>query len=120
MKSILWLLVESIKEYELECGNRICFSERSSEEFVDIFLGELTDGIESPWLNVNNLMPDQGEDILLLTTEGVIQGYYKGYYKGNNQWELISLDYQGYAYCGGDPIEVTHWMPLPQPPEEGK
>lgn len=32
------LFLNSIRDYERESGSKICFDERDSEEFVDIFL----------------------------------------------------------------------------------
>jgi len=41
IKQELILFLNSIREYEHENGDSICDDERTSEEFVDIYLGEI-------------------------------------------------------------------------------
>lgn len=38
LKNMLRLFLDSIRDYEHESGSKICNDERSSEEFVDIFI----------------------------------------------------------------------------------
>lgn len=44
---------------------------------------------------------------------GAIAGWVEGMYIGDGIWSSRSLPLNG---C----VEVTHWMPLPEPPEEGE
>lgn len=74
-----------------ECQNASCFS--STEDGCDFFLEERR------WIPVTERLPDVGIEVLIYSEDdGVCVDYYGG-------------DSFGY-------YEVTHWMPLPEPPKE--
>lgn len=66
---------------------------------------------EDLWISVEDQLPDDDNSVLTIS-EGYFQcvGYHtrKGwfYYPNDQEWNDNSL------------IDVTHWMPLPKPPEE--
>lgn len=61
------------------------------------------------WIKCSERMPDDGIDVLLWYGEGIanIGNWSGGYwYTRWGYWE------------DGDPPDVTHWQPLPEPPHE--
>ena len=86
------------------------------------------------WISVKDRLPDQEQDVILCTREietygkhhekkKIYRNIYMGYFDGD-EW-LTSYCY-GCEYIfrmnekyPNETIEVTHWMPLPDPPEEG-
>lgn len=61
----------------------------------------------SPWHRVEERLPDDSREVIIFTAsriEGVGSFIRPNWY----QW------YSG----GGLPVDVTHWMPLPEPPKE--
>jgi len=60
------------------------------------------------WVSVKERMPEKNSEMLLLMC---VDGYELGYYER----------YKGYGWTnvlGTDCLNVTHWMPLPEPPKE--
>ena len=73
---------------------------------------------ERRWISVEERLPEVGVDVLAMSGEGVFQANVRPY--GDSlRWEPLILDYHGCGCCGGSNPRVTHWMPLPAPPEEG-
>ena len=73
---------------------------------------------ERRWISVEEGVPEVGVDVLAMSGEGVFQANVRPY--GDSlRWEPLILDYHGCGCCGGSNPRVTHWMPLPAPPEEG-
>lgn len=85
------------------------------------------------WISVKDRLPEEEQDVLMYTSEIEIYGrhkekkhlqhdIYRGYYE-DGQW-LTSYCYGcEYIYKMNEKypnelIEVTHWMPLPEPPKE--
>ena len=62
---------------------------------------------ESPWHRVEDELPDDSRDVIIFTTSGIVG--IGSFIRPN--W------YQWYS-GGGLPVDVTHWMPLPEPPKE--
>jgi len=62
------------------------------------------------WISVKDRLPEDGESILIFVNDSRYEPiqYDVCYYDGDDAW----LD-SGYSF-GSD---VTHWMPLPEPPE---
>ena len=63
--------------------------------------------VPSKWISVKKKLPENTDTVLIAHKGGVSFGWYNGRY-----WE------RG-ANTNHRPLEtVTHWMPLPEPPEE--
>lgn len=59
------------------------------------------------WISVNDRLPEKKGDYLIFNTDGIVWPYW--YDKEYKEW----YDSSGYLT-----ENVTHWMPLPEPPEE--
>lgn len=70
------------------------------------------------WIPVTERLP-KGEDEVLMSTEhgGQVVGYYDS---KRREWLSWSDEYSEYYSLCGTMGEVTHWMPLPEPPGEGE
>ena len=62
---------------------------------------------KSKWIPVTERLPEKGEEVLVVDRFGFIEmGFVKETIYGHKYW----------LGCEGD--DVTHWMPLPEPPKE--
>lgn len=86
----------------------------------------------SEWISVKDRLPEEEKDVLILVKETdntFGTGHPDVYY-----WQFVGWMIDGCwetVYChgnraiaeenarGGSVHEVTHWMPLPEPPKEG-
>ena len=86
------------------------------------------------WISVNDRLPEPEQDVILCTSEietygrhsekkKIYRNIYMGYFDGD-EW-LTSYCY-GCEYIfrmnekyPNETIEVTHWMPMPELPEDG-
>ena len=57
--------------------------------------------------------PEALMEVLFVSNGSVIPGYYAGYNGAHHVWKSSR---EGYTFWD---TEVTHWMPLPEPPKEG-
>ena len=65
------------------------------------------------WISVKNEIPEDGLRLLLYTDVPDEYGKERiGVYLGDTYWTLMGGDYYKQKS-----INVTHWMPLPEPPE---
>ena len=72
---------------------------------------------EYRWIPVTERLPE--DRVPVLTT-------YIGFCTGEKSSDLLAVRFEGmWCYWDGDPcsydeckVEITHWMPLPQPPKE--
>lgn len=68
----------------------------------------------SGWISVKDRLPsiisedfdDYSEDVLVMTPDGIMIGHCEPYRDGEYAW-----------FSNHDSVTVTHWMPLPEPPE---
>ena len=64
--------------------------------------------VPTQWISVKDRLPDASADVSLCTRSGIVgTGYYDKYRKSWVQY------YAGGALC----VDVTHWMPMPEPPK---
>ena len=60
------------------------------------------------WIPVTERLPDSGKCVLVCSKDGMVaEGSYKAYEKKWTQFRWNVTDLQN----------VTHWMPLPEPPK---
>lgn len=71
------------------------------------------------WINVDERLPEDSREVLCyyLNTEGrygyVVGSYSRRLFEG---WET-DIDNNEIYY---QPVKITHWMPLPEPPTKDK
>ena len=125
-------LVELIEKASYECdeGTRDLYDMREVADDIADFL--IANGVTvQEWISVNDKMPEMGEhhqseDVLVCID-------YRPDDPGTTEDTYVSIDHvafncfgQGEFSCERDdprdgepsPYFVTHWMPLPEPPEE--
>ena len=61
----------------------------------------------SPWHRVEEGMPDDSREVIIFTVSGII-----------GVGSFIRPNWYQWYSGGGLPVDVTHWMPLPEPPKE--
>ena len=63
------------------------------------------------WISVKDRLPITNVGVLVYTPR--LKNIFEVFYKLDGKWEIFS-------YRGGEILndEVTHWMPLPEPPKE--
>lgn len=100
------------------------------DEFVEDVLESAADMLEQDargWISVKDRMPEHGKQVLLIAygwSDTTIYlgrlehmssetSWLTGFTSKESEWCI-----QGWSYLK-EPL-VTHWMPLPEPPEEGK
>ena len=61
------------------------------------------------WISVEERLPEDYEDVVIIMRNGASSWYRVAY-----------REYGGWSLGGGRRVtdEVTHWMPLPEPPKE--
>lgn len=62
------------------------------------------------WISVKDRLPEFLDEVLLFTSAGNI---YIGMFYEKHENYTVAGDSYGFLY------DVTHWMPLPEPPNEG-
>jgi hypothetical protein len=70
-----------------------------------------TDQVCKPteWISVDERLPDMDESVLMFTKQ-------KGYYVGGYYKAEVHAEFTGF-YANAVKRDVTHWMPLPEPPK---
>ncbi len=58
--------------------------------------------------------PKDGTHVLVLIYGSV----YEAWWDETGKWRLAKADQHGCGCCGGDEEHPTHWMPLPEMPED--
>lgn len=113
----------SLREGEAEEYHKLCFSALKEQQ-------------EKPlggWISVKDKLPEDDQEVILCTRETETYGKHR---EKKKIYKNIYIGYfDGYewltSYCHGceyifkmnekypnETIEVTHWMPLPEPPKE--
>ena len=84
-------------------------ADQSTPSFDARILRQAADAIEAMsrpgWISVEERLPECG--MWVLTCRDNAETIWPAYINGEGEW----MDEQCAAYC------VTHWMPLPEPPE---
>lgn len=61
----------------------------------------------SKWISVKDRLPTKDKLVLVINGDRIEIMTYLGHYKSSLYW----------VNSWGKPIDVTHWMPLPEPPK---
>ena len=65
----------------------------------------------SEWISVEKCLPPEYVRVLISCDEGICSGKHS-----SGQWQCDPIG----SYAGdGCVFDVTHWMPLPEPPKKG-
>lgn len=76
-------------------------------------IAELEEG-KQKWISVNDRLPENISHVLIFSNVSVKTGY--AYYI-NNDW-LYLTNQENFWISKQPHIEITHWMPLPEPPNQ--
>ena len=99
----------------------ICNKVLHQSDVIELLVGALSDALDKQptWISVEERLPEPKKEVLVCiryNTGHVIRETAKYDEKYGDPWLTSNEDY----YCAeGDP-EITHWMPLPEPPKEGE
>lgn len=63
----------------------------------------------SNWISVEDRYPNDGDSVLTIDSEGVMEVY-----QYDIDWPNCFVKWDGIVKI----FNITHWMPLPKPPEE--
>ncbi|HHU2346684.1 TPA: DUF551 domain-containing protein [Escherichia coli] len=68
------------------------------------------------WISCSERMPEDNKMLLAFSQGQIVAAYWN--------WVMSPIDYKKYrafTYLSGNILDdVTHWMPLPEPPQEAK
>lgn len=71
-------------------------------------------GTPDSWISCSERMPDDTKMLLAFSQDQIVAAYWN--------WVMSPIDYKKYrafTYLSGNILDdVTHWMPLPEPPQE--
>ena len=129
-----------IQQLEAAQPNWISVEERLPDDLENVpnWIGveyRLPDDLENVpnWISVNERLPHDLEEVLILVKETEFYGQYKELSKSYfcqyigcvDDGEWFTVWCHGHRYIKdtakepcADKLEVTHWMPLPEPPKE--
>lgn len=65
--------------------------------------------VKSQWINIKDKLPNRGEIVLILDSYGT-------QYVGALRYGLNEFEYSSCCGCYVRLADITHWMPLPDPP----
>lgn len=80
---------------------------------------ETIQALKTGWISVNDRLPEEDDITNYLVTDG--EYYWVGYYRYDAEaWDSFTMGWLGQVYADGtnESANITHWMPLPEPPEE--
>ncbi len=70
------------------------------------------------WVSVKDRFPEEGENVILYDGDVIFCGSFEGKNRDKVCWGNQACD--GICYGWYKKKEITYWMPLPKPPEQGK
>lgn len=66
------------------------------------------------WISVKERLPENANDVLAIMQDNTI---FMGRFSGKSYWKFYFSD-NGLQYDKARERQITHWMPLPDPPKE--
>ncbi|EHJ4138007.1 DUF551 domain-containing protein [Escherichia coli] len=113
------------EQYLNELITNIEFAARAPVEVVRAIAAELqkhrkayanTAASKDGWISCSDRMPEDTKMLLAFSQGEIVAAYWN--------WVVNPIDYKKYrafTYLSGNILDdVTHWMPLPEPPQEVK
>lgn len=85
---------------------RICEAESEDVAAIISKVKRLTIKCTSEWISVDDSFPEPGEDVLVCN------------HWGDVDTDMVWINPDGKREFYFDRTNVTHWMPLPEPPKE--
>lgn len=85
------------------------------------YLEGLVDGTR--WIPCSERMPESGLTVHVFAVEGECELFFDAYYlKTYGEWRTYDvrarMGVNGFTFAVHPDVKITHWMPLPEPPEE--
>ena len=114
-------MTETTFEYTAECGCEII--QYGEVWYGDGFVPERTEIVKhcgDKWVSVKDRLPELNKQVSLFDSNKgrATQGHLCRNGVGDLQWSFIAVDNIGWGYYSDKAFGfITHWMPLPQPPE---
>ena len=71
-------------------------------------LESIMDGMGFGWISVDDRLPDNHESVIVWCPD--IKYRTVGFWNGDTWWTVFTMTGKGI-------VNITHWMPLPEPPE---
>lgn len=95
-------LVELLKSILPNFRNNMAYwGEKPIYEFADCLLAN---GVTvQEWISVDDRLPDKNTTVIVTTDKGIV-------------FQCLYA-YDGWDLWDGNEINITHWMPLPEPPK---
>lgn len=88
-------------------SNRLYLERKEMAQFA---IDALREQEERRWIPVAERLPDQGDRVLC-----VVKSFA---FPGSKYYNILRCDMYGFNENGIYTDDVTHWMPLPEPPNE--
>jgi hypothetical protein len=109
-------ICENCKRYWIgsssECCGPLVKTHSSNRVYAENILSTVAP-VEDKWISVEDRYPDGSEK------DGGISDWFNVYVSIDGEWQVAEAVYiseNEFSNQWGDKIEVSHWMPLPQPP----
>ena len=94
-----------------------CLKDIKSEQDYWVFRDALSLAISAlerdRWISVNDKLPEPKTDVLAAWDDGAVWSIWQNWANDNDKDKFLY-----YVDMGASVHEVTHWMPLPEPPKE--
>lgn len=70
------------------------------------------------WISVKDRLPSQGKHVLAYSLDPLNKGCFRAYWSGDIYYPSWNCYPIGSNASDGLVFDITHWMPLPEPPKE--
>lgn len=110
---------ETRSEEIREAANKVAFNPYEVSCFVEGALWAIKHA-KSPWISVSDQLPQQYKPVVVLFYNHAFDGSKEydscaGFYNSVGEWIAFGYNVQNAKINS----TVTHWMPIPAPPQEG-
>ena len=101
---------------EVERGVRLHKACNFRADITPLYTAQPVPVTPDGWISCSERMPDDTKMLLAFSQGQIVAAYWN--------WVMSPIDYKKYrafTYLSGNILDdVTHWMPLPEPPQEAK